>query len=33
MQAFVGYRDYPPVAGDGQYVVHNFVDKTQAGLC
>lgn len=26
-QAFVGYRDFGAEAGDGQHVVHDFVDK------
>ena len=30
LQAFVGYRDYGHEAGDGQYVVHDFVDSSES---
>ena len=27
LQAFVGYRDFPPESGDAHFVIHDFVDK------
>lgn len=30
LQAFVGYRDWGIEAGDGQYVVQDFVDSSEA---